>query len=271
MDFDLTGRDASADGMICGGRARLLLDYLAPDAANAAFFKDWHQAAGGGQEFFCLTRLEETAEGVSVTGRSLLFPDGRVLGSALPGIERHQADLRAVSATAVLEIEDARLVVERIRPLKTLYCFGAGHVAVPTAHIAALAGFRVVVADDRADYATAERFPEAAEVRLIDDFERALDGLDIDADSYIIILTRSHQYDRAVLGQAVKTGAGYVGMISSRRKREAIYKALMEAGVTPPELERVHSPIGIEIGGETPEEIAVSIVAELISHRAGQP
>ena len=98
----------------------------------------------------------------------------------------------------------------------------------------------------------------------------ALDGLEIDADSFIVIVTRGHQYDRAVLEQALKTSAGYIGMISSRRKREAIYEALMAQGVKKEQLEKVHSPIGIDIGGETPEEIAVSIVAELISVRSRQ-
>ena len=87
-------------------------------------------------------------------------------------------------------------MVDRIRKLKTLYCFGAGHVAVPTAHLAALVGFRVVVMDDRPEYANAERFPEAHEIRVIKDFNHAFDGLEIDDDSFIVIVTRGHQYDR---------------------------------------------------------------------------
>jgi xanthine dehydrogenase accessory factor len=155
-----------------------------------------------------------------------------------------------------------------MRKLKTLYCFGGGHVAVPTAHLAALVGFRLVVIDDRPDYANKERFPEADKVLVIKDFSRAFDGLEIDRDSYIVIVTRGHQYDRAVLEQALKTNAGYIGMISSRRKREAIYEYLMAHGVSKGQLEQVHSPIGIDIGGETPEEIAVSIAAELIKVRS---
>ena len=142
---------------------------------------------------------------------------------------------------------------------------------MPTAHLAALVGFRVVVIDDRLEYANKERFPEAEKTLVIKNFTRAFDGLEIDADSYIVIVTRGHQYDRAVLEQSLRTSAGYIGMISSRRKREAIYEYLTAQGFTKERLAQVHSPIGIDIGGETPEEIAVSIVAELIKVRSQAP
>jgi xanthine dehydrogenase accessory factor len=158
-------------------------------------------------------------------------------------------------------------MVDRIRKMKTIYCFGAGHVALPTAHLAALVGFRVVILDDRKEYANPDRFPEANKTLILNDYNRAMDGLDIDEDSFIVIVTRGHKYDREVLEQALKTSAGYIGMISSRRKRQAIYDALTAEGIKKERLDWVHSPIGIDIGGETPEEIAVSIVAELIKVR----
>ena len=105
---------------------------------------------------------------------------------------------------------------------------------------------------------------------MIKDFKHALEGFEIDNDAYIVIFTYSHQYDREVLEQALNTSAGYVGMISSKRKRAAIYEALMVKGVKKERLEWVHSPIGLDIGAETPEEIAVSIVAELIQVRSRQ-
>jgi len=158
-------------------------------------------------------------------------------------------------------------IVDPIRKIKTLYCFGAGHVAVPTCHIAALCGFRIVVIDDRADYANSERFPDAQNIQVQSGFVGKMDELDINEDSYIVIVTRGHMFDRDVLEKALKTTAGYIGMISSRRKKETIFNELKNQGVTDIELARVHSPIGLPIGGETPEEIAVSIVAELISER----
>jgi xanthine dehydrogenase accessory factor len=273
MDFELTGKDANAPGMICGGRAELLLDYIPATTGNKELFQYWYEAMRHGHEFYFLTHLKDANNNIKVLGRSILFPDGRVVGNTSltqTDIDNLKSELHNISATSVISIGDTRVVVDRIRNLKTLYCFGAGHVAVPTARIAAMVGFRVVVADDRSEFANAERFPDADQVYVIDDFNRALEGLDIDADSFIVIVTRGHQYDRVVLEQALKTNAGYIGMISSRKKRDSIYEALIAGGVKKEEIEKVHSPIGIAIGGETPEEIAVSIIAELVSVRSKQ-
>jgi xanthine dehydrogenase accessory factor len=129
-------------------------------------------------------------------------------------------------------------------------------------------GFRTVVLDDREEFADRGRFPWVDEIHVLESFERAMDGLVINDESYLVLVTRGHAHDRTVLAQALRTTAGYIGMIGSRRKREAIYAALLEAGFTPRDLERVHCPIGLDIGAETPEEIAVSILAELIQMRA---
>jgi xanthine dehydrogenase accessory factor len=271
VSFELDGRDASSPGMICGGTAELLLDYLEATPENRDFSRRWHDAILHGQDIYLLTHLKGAGDSLQVLGHAVLLPGGDVGGGAsLPtdDIEKVKAGLQDVSTTAILALHDTRVMVDRIRRLKTVYCFGAGHVAVPTAHLAALVGFRVVVVDDRPEYATAERFPEANKILATKDFHHALDGLEIDEDSFIVIFTRGHQFDRAVLEQALRTPAGYIGMISSRRKREAIYQALEAAGFERGRLEQVHSPIGIAIGAETPEEIAVSIVAELIKVRS---
>ncbi len=273
MEFALAGKDANDIGMICGGKAAVLLDYISPDKDNLAFFKLMRQTLEKGYNFYFLTHFKENRKSLKILGHTLLFPDGRAEGSNLLSNENAgylRTEFHNFSSTSVIELQDTRIVIDPIRKVKTLFCFGAGHVAVPTAHIAALAGFRVIVIDDRPEYASAERFPEAFSARVIPDFNKALDGLEIDQDSFIVIVTRGHKYDREVLEPAVKTQAGYIGMISSRRKKAAIYEALLAKGITQAELDRVHSPIGLEIGGETPEEIAVSIVAEMISVRSRQ-
>ncbi|MFA5308476.1 MAG: XdhC family aldehyde oxidoreductase maturation factor [Dehalococcoidales bacterium] len=273
MYYELTGKDAAATGMICGGKAEVLLDYLPATGENKAFARHWHDAVGNGNDFYLLTHLDGEGETFRVLGRAVFFPDGNMLGNtslAAADAGYLKPELHNISATAVLPLKDTRVMVDRMRKARTLYCFGAGHVAVPTAHLAALVGFRVVVLDDRAEFANAERFPEAQETKVLADFNRALAGLDIDKDSFIVIVTRGHQYDRVVLEQSLKTKAGYIGMISSKRKRDAIYEALAAEGVPKEQLDGVHSPIGIGIGGETPEEIAVSIVAELIQVRSRQ-
>jgi xanthine dehydrogenase accessory factor len=156
--------------------------------------------------------------------------------------------------------------VEPILPPALLYIFGAGHVASSLCRAAASAGFDVTVIDDRSSYATRERFPAAREVHALD-FEEALHKLDPNEASYIVIVTRGHRDDMRILRWAVQTRARYVGMIGSKRKVIGIFKSLRDEGVPAHLFDRVHAPIGLDIGAVTPEEIAVAITAELIAVR----
>jgi xanthine dehydrogenase accessory factor len=129
-----------------------------------------------------------------------------------------------------------------------------------------MAGFEVAVIDDRPDFANKERFPEATEI-IAEDFEIVLPKLQASGGSYVVIVTRGHAYDQEVLDWALRTDARYIGMIGSRKKIQTVYKNLQEKGVGLEEFKRVHAPIGLDIGALTPEEIAVSIVAEMIHVR----
>jgi xanthine dehydrogenase accessory factor len=274
MMFELSGKDAAAPGMICGGKAEILLDCIEPTDANRGFAREWVKAVAYGKDFFIFTHLGGAGETTRVLGHAVFIPDSDVSFSTSltkDEISQLKPELHTVSTTSILRLGDTSVLVDRIRKLKTVYCFGAGHVAVPTAHLAALTGFRVIVLDDRQEYANPERFPEAYKTMVIGDYQHAFDGLEIDNDSFIVIITRGHKYDREILEQSIKTSAGYIGMISSKRKRAAIYDALTAEGVSKERLDFIHSPIGLDIGGETPEEIAVSIVAELIKVRSHQP
>jgi xanthine dehydrogenase accessory factor len=167
-------------------------------------------------------------------------------------------------------VEDKRFFVEPTVLPGTVYLFGAGHVSRPVAELASLVDFQTVVIDDRDEFANAERFPRADRVIVAPSSHQSFEGLEIDRDSYLVIVTRGHLHDKTVLEQALKTDAGYIGMIGSRRKRDLIYQELLTKGFSQKDLGRVHAPIGLAIGAETPEEIAVSIVAELIQVRAGR-
>ena len=162
---------------------------------------------------------------------------------------------------------DQEVFVEPLVHPGRLHLVGAGHVALATAQLAAFVGFEVVVMDDRAEFANTARYPQAREVRVLDTFGDCL--ADLGPDDYVIIVTRGHMHDRDVLAQALRTRAGYVGMIGSRRKRDSIYTSLRGEGFTEADFNRVHCPIGIAIGADTPEEIALCIVAELVQIRAG--
>ena len=161
--------------------------------------------------------------------------------------------------------------VEPVLPPALLYIFGAGHVAYSLYQVAQIAGFDITVVDDREAYANRDRFPTAREV-IADDFEKACERLQISESAYIVIVTRGHRDDMRVLRWAVNTPARYVGMIGSKRKTITIYKELEKEGIPMAKFENVHAPVGLEIGAITPEEIAVSIVAEMVAiRRHAQP
>ena len=158
------------------------------------------------------------------------------------------------------------IFVEPILPPAALYIFGAGHVSVNLYKVARNAGFDLTIVDDRASYANRERFPEAKQV-IAEDFEQAMARITPNEASYIVIVTRGHRDDMRVLRWAIQTPARYIGMIGSKRKTIAIFRELTKEGIAPQLFERVHAPVGLDIGAVTPEEIAVAITAELIAVR----
>ncbi len=157
------------------------------------------------------------------------------------------------------------IFVEPILPEPTLCIFGGGHVSTALASAAYTAGFAIVVTDDREAFSNKQRFPMARE--LYTSYEAAFAAITPNTSSYLVIVTRGHRDDLRVLGWAVKTDARYIGMIGSKRKVLSVYKALEAEGIPRALFERVHAPVGLEIGALTPEEIAVSITAELVSVR----
>ncbi|HEV8523577.1 MAG TPA: XdhC/CoxI family protein [Terriglobales bacterium] len=158
------------------------------------------------------------------------------------------------------------IFIEPILPIAVLYIFGAGHVALNLYKVARIAGFEVVVVDDRESYANRERFPEAQEI-YADDFDHAMAQIAPNENSYLVIVTRGHHDDMRVLRWAVDTAARYIGMIGSKRKVIAIYKELEKEGIPRQKFERLHAPMGLDIGAITPEEIAVAVVGEMIAIR----
>jgi xanthine dehydrogenase accessory factor len=163
---------------------------------------------------------------------------------------------------------DSRLTThdELLPRVPRLIVIGAGHVGVEIARVASAVGFHVVVMDDRAEFANTERIPCADEL-VVEEFRTFLDRLALDEDDYVLATTRGHSFDAYVIERTAGSDARYVGMLGSRRKKEVVFKALAQAGVPQEALDRVKVPIGEPIGADTPEEIAVSVVAELIRVR----
>ena len=158
------------------------------------------------------------------------------------------------------------IFIEPVVPAAELYIFGAGHISLSLAKAARLAGFEITVVDDRESYANLQRFPEAKAVHA-DDYDSVLPKLNPGENSYLVIVTRGHRDDMRVLRWAVTTCAKYIGMIGSQRKVLAIYKELQKEGIARQTLERVHAPIGLDIGAILPEEIAISVAAEMVAVR----
>lgn len=161
---------------------------------------------------------------------------------------------------------ELKVFIEPIAPAPVLYIFGAGHVGLTTYEIAHLAGFEVVIVDDRSSYANRERFPDAREI-FAEDWEETFRKLAISGLDYIFIVTRGHQLDARVLRWAVDTPAQYIGMIGSKAKVISVFKGLEKDGVAAEKFDRVHAPVGLDIGATTPEEIAVAVTAEIIAFR----
>jgi len=166
--------------------------------------------------------------------------------------------------------ETVELYLEVRRPVQELIVVGAGHIALPMAHIGGLLGFRVIVLDDRPDFATRERFPDAYRV-VRADFSDPFVDIPLHERSHLLLVTRGHKYDYECLVRALRADPppAYIGMIGSRRRVRATFVQLVEEGFGMDLIERIHAPVGLDVGAETPEEIAVAVAAELVMVRRG--
>ena len=271
LSFDLNA-PATVDSMdmICGGDVEVLLEFIQANQLNTDFFSQFAHSIKHGTIQFMITTLPQRDNPAEIQ-RCIMNVDGSICGPLKISkglIDRLRSQTNANCDLFVSIDDDQRFLIEALSRKPTVYLYGAGHVSQEVARLTQRVDFRTVILDDRKEFANRQRFEAADNIILLQNFAQALAGVEIDADSYVVIVTRGHQHDKLVLEQALKTEAGYIGMIGSRRKRNAIYQALAKQGFTRKDLDRVHSPIGIEIEAETPQEIAVSIVAELIAVRA---
>ncbi|HEY6420550.1 MAG TPA: XdhC family protein [Candidatus Binataceae bacterium] len=185
---------------------------------------------------------------------------------AIPALLEVAGDGSLKSVSHIEPSGEARVFIDPIAGAQRLIIVGAGHIAQPLCTLGALLGFRVTVIDDRASFANRERFPAAHEI-IVQPFARAIESLALDRHCYLVSVTRGHSFDEEAVSAALKTECGFVGMIGSRRRVKATLERLGESGIPKHRLDDVHAPLGLDIGSETPEEIAVSIIAEIIRER----
>ncbi|MGL4607024.1 MAG: XdhC family aldehyde oxidoreductase maturation factor [Eubacteriaceae bacterium] len=260
--FNLTNHDAAVSEMICGGSGEILITYFdAENTSNLKIFKSIINAINKREKAYLVYPLH----GEKASPFYLNFEDET---------QENPIEIEIKSIISKASINEPRLIDYKgnlffIDPLVhggTVYLFGGGHVSKETATVLNLINFETIVIDDRADFANRERFPNS-KIIVVESLDH-LPPLAVDANSYIVIMTRGHLYDRNVLEWALKTKACYIGMIGSRRKIKMTFEKLMASGFTQENLEKVHAPIGIKLAAQTPSEIAVSIVAELINVRS---
>lgn len=251
-------------GLACGGTIEVFVHRLDPALVNA-----FHKHLESGEPFALTTVLSGEA-----AGDWKLIPSTGVASGldAEETIRLAQEMLAArVQVGAIHEIAPGvHLFVEPFLPPPTLVIIGGVHVAIPLSHFAKELGFRVIVTDPRATFANRERFPQADQV-LVAWPDEALARLKVDRSTYLVLLTHDPKIDEPALATALKTEAAYIGAIGSRKTHAQRFERMAKWGITPEELHRVYAPIGLDLGGHTPEETALSIIAEVVAVKNGRP
>ena len=271
LDFTLNEDIAVDYGLACGGTERIFVDPTF-GADDLPLVRRMAEAAAGRGRGVVVTGVDSESEPPGT--RIAIWEDGVVAGHFGA---RHDEAVRAARELLSAARPRAGLLnmpggsaifADVFAEPPEIVIVGGGHVGRAVARVAATLGYRMTVIDDRDDFANADRFPEADEV-IAGDIDEAIDGHPMNRNSAVVIVTRGHKYDYQALSAAARSSAGYVGLMGSRRKVTLIYRQLLADGITPERLRDIHAPIGLDIGAVSPEEIAVSIMAEITMHRLG--
>lgn len=262
---DLSAEALSDEGMICGGRIELFLEPILPeDKAAVELFGRLAELLQSGGSGTLITRVRDGVPASVHGARMLIKKDGRTIGT-ISGDDVSLTDHPVRARLLASSDKAGALFIEPIEQTPELLLFGAGHIAAAISPIAKMIGFQLTILDDRADFANRERFPNADAIHAVP-YQEAFKRLSITEASYIVIVTRGHLGDRQVLELVLKSGGSpaYIGMIGSIRKRNMLYAEMIRNGTDEHALSNIHAPIGLDIGAQTPEEIAISIMAEII-------
>jgi xanthine dehydrogenase accessory factor len=274
QQFVLTEKYAGESGLNCGGVVEILTEPL-PEAGGEIFRTVLH-LKDNGRRGTMATILTDHPRYPDGRRKLLLCDDGQIVGAlgdaaleafvAERGWDILQGENFAVVDYTTADGDAIQLFMEPILPTPTVYVFGGGHVSFFVVRAAKLAGFKVKVIDDRPAFANKERFPQADET-IVMEFDEVREAFDFGQDDYVVLVTRGHQHDQQILEQIYDCDARYLGMIGSKSKISKMWKRLQAKGIDAKYLDRVHAPIGLNIGADSPEEISISIVAELILER----
>ncbi len=278
-DYELNEELAAQDGLVCGGTMYFLIDPVRVEDEGANSYGEFASEVieayeGGAPVAIVNIVVAPESSGLEVGSRMLVRENGSTRGTLgdekLESVSARQArELMALGKNDYVIAENGvEYYIEAYTTPPTLVIAGGGHVSKALVPVAKSVGFRLFIIDDREEFANEERFPEA-DIVQVGDYESALQELPINANSFIVIATRGHRYDDVALSSALKTPASYVGLLGSKRKTILIYESLLRKGFSLDDIRRTRSPIGIDVGARTPEEIAVSIMAEILMFRLG--
>ncbi len=257
LRYSLNGRTVEDEGMICGGTAEIFLEPVT--VKQKEVYDTLMQCISNGERAIMVTK----ADGPTFE-KILVARHGAATGGALPFVL--EKNINGYFRNKGPRVQNGYLI-EAIAPPPHLYIYGAGHISQYISTMAKLVDFYVTVIDDRSQFANRDMFPEADEI-IVGEFQEVFKKARPSLSGYAVIVTRGHKHDAVVLEEVLKQPPQYMGMIGSKRKVKIIYDDLMKKGVGKNLLRTVHAPIGIDIDAETPQEIAVSIVAELIKVRS---
>ena len=267
-DYYLNEDIAARDGLVCGGSMFFYIEPVLGPASFSSLADEIAEAYRGGPPLAVATVVssKDGRTGNRLVVRADGSAEGSLGGAALDaeGTEAAKAVMHMGKTERIETADGDEVFVAGYTSPALLVLVGGGHVNLQVAKIAELLGFRVMVTDDRPEFANQERFPMAEAVSVAP-YEAGLDAFPITKNTAIVVGTRGHNFDDLALEAAVRTDAAYVGLLGSKRKTILIYEALLKRGVSEERIKQVHSPVGLDLGGRTPEEIALSIMSEIVA------
>jgi xanthine dehydrogenase accessory factor len=269
LNISMTGQEVAQTEMICGGHVKIYVELLS--AGALPFIRKLYETFLQKKDVLFLTWIDNKNRSFEEAHYILDLSGKLSVVSQLPHetiVEVEKAIESGQIATLISHPEgEGFLFLEPLRRSSTLYIYGGGHISLDLAWIAERVGFQVIVVDDRKAFANRDRFPMALDV-WVAPYKEALKDVELGYDDFVVIVTRGHLFDLDVLREVIVQSPEYIGMIGSRRKKAMIFGQLQKEGISQKKLDAVHASIGLDIKAETPAEISISIIAEMIMVRA---
>ena len=270
--YELNEDLAAKDGLVCGGTMHFLIDPIDNKLEFEFFLEEIDKAYNGGSPV-ALAQILESKNSKEIGKKILIKEDGSVNGTLIDSeidnkIIKSARELMSLGKNKTLNILNKQIYIEAFTTPPKLLIAGGGHVSKAIASLAKPLGFELNIFDDRKEFANTTRFPEANEVKVAS-YENGFNEFNINPNTFIVIATRGHKQDDAATKAALNTNASYVGLLGSKRKTILIIEKLLKEGIDEKSFQKLKAPVGIDIGARTPEEIAISIISEILSFRLG--